>query len=117
MEDLYIRPFLKSHKTHTEGSQLQKNASLPDISEYQNMTEKYKNYLNNLNNKIDKICEKERQRTLFKERKLKNIKSELQKKKNSLESELAEKLDPNKSENGKLYQEITALKKLEYSYK
>jgi hypothetical protein len=61
------------------------------------MTEKYKKYLDGLNSKIDRICEKEQQRNIFKERKLNTIRSELIKQKGRLEGELAEKQDPLKS--------------------
>lgn len=83
MDELSIHPFFRSKQSSSEGSTkyLKKQYSSPQLEEYQKVTERYANYLNNLGSKIDNICEKEKQRNCFKEQKLNTIKNQLLKKK------------------------------------
>ena len=56
MEGLYIRPIFNPKNT-VEPLPLRDNSS-PDLSTYTEISQKYKKYIDDMNTKIDKICEK-----------------------------------------------------------
>ena len=80
------------------------------------MAAKYKSYINNLSPKIEVVYEKENFRNYLNEQKLNIIKSQLITKKDILQRQLEDKMDPAKSSNGKLHTEIIALTELEANY-
>lgn len=80
------------------------------------MASKFKSYIQDLSPKIDYIYEKENYRSYLKEQKLNMIRSQMCTKKEELERQLEEKLDPTKSPNGKLHVEIQSLMELEKNY-
>jgi hypothetical protein len=80
------------------------------------MAAKYRSYINDLSPKIEVVYEKENYRNYLNEQKLNIIKSQLITKKESLQRQLEDKMDPAKSPNGKLHTEIIALTELEANY-
>lgn len=88
----------------------------PLVEEYERVAGNYRAYMNELAAKIEAIHGKEDYRSYLKEQKLNSIKSHLIAKKQTLEKQLEEKLDPAKSANGKLHSEILSLAHLETNY-
>lgn len=80
------------------------------------MAAKYRNYINELTPKIEVVYEKENFRNYLNEQKLNVIKSQLMTKKEVLQRQLEDKMDPAKSPNGKLHAEIISLTELEANY-
>jgi len=113
-------PFPKLH--HKNKSSCCENAparaafTSPQLEQYERVAGDYRAYINELAPRIAVICKKEDYRNYLKEQKLNSIKSQLIAKKETLERQLEEKLDPTKSINGTLHSEILSLTRLETNY-